>query len=202
MIYSASDLTKKSAAQILYENIHGKRRPTQGAIDGNAYAETVQTSEYVEMRGAYNAFDDIDIYFSIDEFFLGGASMVLHEIKMVRDMSSYEDWYFNSSILQTAFYLSLSRSVEHYQRATFALKQYGNLEIDIPLDVKREVVLLFGEDKYSVDVTNDNAVLNYFKRKIRAIEERSFDVCRDYDKVHKFRHFQDLHEVITFKKIV
>jgi len=196
IMFSASDLIKKSAKQILFLR-NRKKRVTSGMIRGNEYAKKVVEKKHAtaeEIRGAFHK-DNITIFFSNDML----KNNILFEIKMIDEDREVADWYFESSILQTVFYKSLlMNSTGILVTPQFRIKQgYDSQTIKVPTNT--EYHLLFGEDEYKIEVIDDKKINDYFIRKANATFDWEDAELYDYD--HKFKHFQHLKKYFKYIKI-
>ena len=103
--YSAALLIKMSAKQLLYFKIKNKKpEVSKQQIEGEKHQENKakELKAANELRGQYIK-DNICINFSNDLF----KDNIFYEVKYVKDINNYENWYLENSLLQTAFYFAL-----------------------------------------------------------------------------------------------
>lgn len=179
MNFSASALTKQSASQILYY-AHTKTAPnvTPAQIKGDTYAKdlTVSLGAASERRGVFNE-GDTTIFFCIDMV----TPDAYVEVKQVNDMNTYEDWYLESSLLQSAFYATLLQNVFTLDTPKFMVeKGYEYYIENVVLD--KPFQLWFGDDKYLVQ--DDANIMDFFLKKAHVVA--SSVECRDFAKVKAF----------------
>lgn len=188
MKFSASELVKRSASQLLYKELKKiEWNATPRQIKGNQYADEIVLKEEAssEKRGIINLGDDL-LFFCIDMI----KDNKFIEIKMVEDMNNYEDWYLYSSIIQSTFYSSLLELVKTLDTPKFRKKEGFKQEvIKVPNNFKFE--LWFGEDKY--DIYPNKKVLTHYLNKLQivksCIETKDFDTCREFDLKYKHKEF-------------
>jgi hypothetical protein len=196
VMFSASDLIKKSAKQILFLR-NRKERVTTGMIRGTEYqAKVVEKLNAFaeEMRGTFSK-DNIIIFYTNDMI----KDDIIYEVKMVDEERDTPDWYRESSILQAVFYKSLLMSGNGILTTpSFRIKEgYDSKTIKVPIDSSYR--LLFGEEEYKIEVLDKDKIINYFIRKANATFDWSDAELYDYD--HKFKHFTDLKKYFKFKRI-
>lgn len=188
MKISASELVKRSAAQLLYKEI--KRiewQPTQRQFKGNKFADKIVEKEKAssEKRGIINLGEDL-LFFCIDLV----KDDLFVEIKMVENENNYEDWYLYSSIIQSTFYASLLQQVKILDTPKFRKKEGYKQEI-IQIPSKFKFQLWFGNKKY--EIIPDKKVLNHYLDKAKliksCIETKDFDTCKKFDAKFKFKEF-------------
>ena len=197
MNFSAADLVKKSATQIKYIrdkmiSIHTWKMDHGIEYEKKVAKENLGSCE--ELRTAYSN-DDIVIFACHD---------IVCDDKVVEVKTTEfgeEQWYFESSLLQTAFYKSLLMTSEgDLYTPKFRIKEgynkeYKKINPDTPYHLR------FGEKEYDVVVNNPKAIIEYFldKAKITMLE---YDDCRSYDERHKFKHFEEQKNYFTYNEIV
>ena len=112
----------------------------------------------------------------------------------------HERWYFESSLVQVAFYKSLLMTsngdlfTPKFRIREGYNKDYKKAKPDI------EYHLRFGDEEYKIDVIHPESIIQYFlnKAKVTMLE---YDDCRKYDKAHKFRHYSDLCQYFVSERI-
>jgi hypothetical protein len=121
------------------------------------------------------------------------------EIKYVDPARPAEDWYLKSSLLQCAVYKALSnKSGGHLETASFRVnlgypKQYTRVPNDIPY------ILYFGDDKYRILTTNDDAIVKFIIDK--ACASLDWTLAKQFDAMYKHMEFQALHPHFNVVKI-
>ncbi len=133
MGFSAADLIKRSARQILYLRQHPeKKQVTLQQLQGVEDQKRHTTSPFVEMRGTFTR-GSIAIYFSVDEVQIKRNSAVLIEHKS----GNLTERYFQKSVIQTGAYEALLRSSDfQLETATFYQKM-GNIRHELDLEGKK-----------------------------------------------------------------
>lgn len=207
--YSASELLKHSAAQLVYF----RRTKTQSPVTTNMkIGESYQSKVSDETRGeGHKVADEMGghytdgnnvIYFCIDivrEDCFVEVKSVLNENG--EDSLSYPNWYFEASILQCAVYKALLMNMDGNTLVTpkFRLNAgYANRSIEV--DRSLPYTLKFGSvGIYRVDVKNDAALLKFLKDKIKALKD--YDTARAFDAKYKHKEFSLLQHCFTYTKI-
>lgn len=202
MNFSAAELVKKSAAQLVY--IELKRlsfKPTIGQLKGDKYAnEIVKKNEASsEKRGIVSLNKEDTLFFCID--LVKDNKFV--EIKMVEDENTYEDWYLESSIIQSTLYASLLTKVKILDTPKFRKKEgYKQEIVEVPNNFEFE--LWFGISKYKVYPNED--ILNHYLKKAELIKDCikliDYDSAKLFDSSFKFKEFdifQPLYDKINRK---
>lgn len=213
--YSASDLLKSSAAQIVYKKnrmrmYNEKEKPTKRQLKGNENAERVSTSELIEMRGTY-VFKKHLIHFTFDEIQKKDDHILFIEHKFIDDENNLEDWYINSSLLQTALYQALAMKTKEYITAKFMRKTHEVNYLEIKKKEKRRSELLFSNEnfmrRYEVIVTDPKKLIKFFTDKLKytlidGIKlADSYEKAREWDKKFKRKEFELLKDTFTYKVI-
>lgn len=186
MNFSASELVKRSASQLVYiyiKRIEYEATPRQ--YRGNIHAEKIIELEEAsaERRGVINIEKDL-LFFCVD--MVKGNTYV--EIKMVE--GEYEQWYLESSIVQSAFYASLLEDVKTLDTPKFRKKEGYKQKVDI-VEESKKFELWFGEDRYDI-VPSDKLKQHFIEKLIivkRGVESRNFDEARIWDAKFKFKEY-------------
>ena len=198
--FSAADLVKKSASQIKYlrdkmisihtwRMDHGIQFQKQIAEQKEESAEEFRTS-----LEDPNPESDIVVFATHDVV----CPDKIIEVKTTE--FGAEQWYLESSLLQTAFYKSLIMTsngdmfTPKFRIKEGYKKEYRKVDTSIPYHLQ------FGDDEYDVEVKDPYEIISYFLYKAK-ISLGSYDECRAYDAVHKFKHFEDLKHCFDYKKI-
>jgi hypothetical protein len=189
MKFSASELVKKSASQILYMTLKKLQyKATDRQLKGNEYADKIVLKEEAssEKRGVVQLKEDNLLFFCIDMI----KDNKFIEIKMV-DERPVEEWYLLSSINQSAFYASLLKDVKTLDTPKFRKKEGFKQEIIfVPDEFNFE--LWFGKDKYLVQ-PNDKLKDHYLNKADiihKSILTKSFDEVREFDLKYKHKEFE------------
>ena len=194
MFFSASQLVKCSATQLLYKR--DKPRPSQTAAQakGNSYSEKVSKSEFLEMSGCFKH-SDIEIHFSVDEVQKNRGRIYLIEHKMVQ--GDYESWYLLNSVIQTALYGALAQYCTSLKQARWAPNFESGPRI-MDLDKPCYSRLNFGGTLYRVtfDATQ---VIRFYLTKARA--SKNWNTAKKFDASWKFKEWSWLEQFINFKKL-
>lgn len=189
MKISASELVKRSASQLLYKEVKKiEYKVTKGQIQGNLYSKEIVEKENAseEKRGIIQLDDTNILFFCVDMV----KDNKLVEIKMVNDMSNYEDWYLKISLIQATFYCSLCKDVKTLDTPKFKKKEgYKQEIINIPKNFSYE--LWFGKDRYKV-YNNQKIKDHYIEKALlvsNSVESRDFNSCKEFDLKYKFKEF-------------
>lgn len=199
MKFSAADLVKKSAKQILYFYKRNENFPvTERMIKGNEFAERISTSEFLEMRGTYEISKEHTVHFTWDEIKADKNNITFIEIKNVE--GKYEDWFLESSLLQVAFYYSMSLLTDEFFTAKFARKKYKTKYLNIK-GKNLKNILIFGKEKYQIEVISPEKIIEYFIKKANKIASLSYEITGEYDSKHKFKHYQKCKSFFNYEKL-
>lgn len=209
MDFSASDLCKRSAAQILYFIKSGNRpQVTDKMLAGCAYQKSIfdeiianGENAFDEMQGVYH-FDDNNIYFCIDIVKDNGFI----EVKSLfdengKETTHYADWYLASSLLQCAVYKSLLMSMDgnKLRTAQFRLDE-GAEKREIEVDANKPYYLKFGSvGTFEVKVKNSEAILDFLHKKIESMSD--FVTAKAFDKEFRYNEFNILSQYFEYNKI-
>lgn len=198
--FSAKDLCTRSCMQIKMFNEHPEKRPqpsemvNYGEKFQNAVADTIPNIIGQEMRGTFRDFSkDVAIDFSND-------IVCKNKIIEVKSVSHpFQDWYFNSSLLQCAFYKSMIMlGANNLETASF-YTQLGNEKIYTKVDNGIRYVLIFGEDKYEIMVHDASYIVNFFIDKSFAC--RDWTTAKEFDLANKHREFELLNKYFSYINI-
>lgn len=222
--FSAALLTKRSARQlrrIMLEKA-GQRKPgesffvapdknlTKAQEIGDAFAESKTKSPYVEMCGClFNRVKGrenlaFSLYFSVDEIRLSRQYLSVFEYKSIQDAFVDQNgdpasWYFESALIQTAFYTALTRRIAVLKTAAFRQQQGHPI---YSLNIDRNVVgrLQFGEDLYGVTCSDEQLLIRFFFTKARAIIH-SWENATQFDCTYKHKEWEFFKSIISKRKI-
>ena len=180
IFFSASQLTKQSCSKIMFDRMHDiTPKVSEKMIEGEKWQASQTTSEYVEMAGT-TVLSGIGFNFAIDEVCKTSRTNWLIEHKMVSEPPT-DDWFFHSSIIQTAFYGALVRAGDGHLMTAEFLNDPAPKKIWVPWN-KTKSRLNFGGDLYNV-TCNDIAVLRFFITKARCIG--NWDKVKRFDAAYK-----------------
>lgn len=203
---SMSQLVKQSARQIKRKRDEPKQSVdpnaeiffpmTKGVIAGQEFADQNTVSPYVEMQAFYNykseyLKDTLSICFSVDE--IRKKIRTFHLIEHKNCDERKEEWYFESSLLQTALMASLANKVKLYRTAKYHCGPKHELLINKPI----VNLLNFGGDYYWVKV-KDTSVLNFYIRK--AYCTLTWEEANLWDHSYKRREFYTLGHTFEYGK--
>lgn len=191
MKFSASELVKRSASQLLYKEIKKiEWQTTKRQFKGNAYAEEVVLKEEAsaEKRGVVKIDDDL-LFFCIDMV----TPTTFVEIKMVEDEDKVEEWYLLSSIMQSAFYATLLTKVKTLDTPKFRKKEGYQQEVILVNSPKFE--LWFGKRRFKI--YPDERIYEHYVSKLKLVKSCispiNFDECRVFDDKYKHKEFTIFH---------
>jgi hypothetical protein len=199
MNFSAAELIKRSAAQLVFVELRKRKfAPTRRQLAGNAYAEAVAVSEFLEMRGTY-AYGENLIHFSFDEIRPTENGFDFVEVKMVDNPNDCPGWYRESSLLQLAFYAALASRCEAFHTAKFARKQYQvkHLCYNMP----GRFLLHFGQERYEVLVDKVRPLIMHLCDKTDVIKTLDYNTAREWDAQYKHREFKLLEHCFHWDKL-
>lgn len=229
-IYSAADLVKRSAAQIVYfretgkkkeitpmmlEGIEHQKQCVQNLIastGGKVYEELGNRWIYFDCSGTENY-----IYFSVDAV----GDKTLFEVKSLRmnEGEEFPQWYLESSILQCVVYKSIINHVcsPHYGVWDAAGEMRGNdLGTMLLKTAKFRLDEGYAYEEVTVDPSWDYTLLfgnlaysikvenDYMV--ISFLKKKidaltSYIMARAFDKEYKHREFEVLSEFFTYEQI-
>ena len=189
MNFSAAKLIKCSAKQLVYfdhkkNKYKGKSKVSDRVLKGQEDAE--EKAEHLqEMRGTLK-FNDNLMFFSWDEVFDSDTTVICMERKMVDER--VEEWYFQSSIIQTAFYAALTYKVDDLYTAKFARKSLKTQHVDLR-NKELQFVLCFGDDVYDVRIDNYTPFVRHLKHKANIVQELDYEKATEWDRLYKHREY-------------
>lgn len=199
MNFSASDLCKRSAAQIFYLRTHpNKIIVTPEQVAGIKKQANNSRSPYREMGGSYKLTNEDIIYFSWDEVILNVDSGKAKFVEHKQVLGESESWYKNNSILQTALYGALALQQWEFKTSLFHILN-GNPKHKIDLfGYSRSFYLQFGKESYRVRLLKSTKLLNFLKEK--ALASKTYNTAIEFDKQYKHKEYQILKECFTFNR--
>ena len=202
MIYiSASDLVKKSMAQMVYLHLtKTTNKPTPAQINGDLYASNFIGTETKEKRGMIRHKDFI-IFFCID--------MVVADVAVEIKSTQFDikEWYFNQSIVQSSLYAYFITLVKKLDTPKFMVNKGAKYEvIDLYTDPIRYYTLKFGDSIYLIEKSIHvmyfylrKAV--FFKNCIELDFTQAITKAKEWDNEYKFKDHIDLITKIKYKKL-
>ena len=203
-IFSAKDLCSKSCTQIRMFALHPELRqktPTQiehanaGEQFQRRIARSAKTLVGEEFSGYYQQ-GDIRIFFSND--IVCTESIV--EVKYVDPSRVLEDWYFNQSILQAAFYYSLLLETDNKVLKTAKFRvNAGYPEQIYKFTNSVKYFLCFGDHIYQITKVESSRIVDFYMSK--AIAVQSWNTAKEFDANFKFKEFNILKKYFEYKKI-
>ena len=163
--FSASQLVKSSAKQILYLRDKPRPAPSKNTEYGDKFAAQYTKSDFVEMGGSL-VYKDLKICFTVDEVVPSVRKIQLIEHKSVREQDL---WYFRSAMIQTAFYGSLARYTEQLKTASFHEGEKHTIQMFPYQDMDKIYSFLnFGGTYYRVTSLSHKDIIRFFLTKARA----------------------------------
>jgi hypothetical protein len=199
--FSAKDLLTRSCMQIKMFAEYPERKPQPSAMVNygekfqKAVANTIPNIIGEEMRGRY-----ID---SVSGIVINFSNYIVCNDKIIEVKSvSYpvQDWYFNSSILQCALYKSFILSgANHLETASFYVS-LGNERVETYIDTNNvRYILIFGEEKYEIFVSNPYEIVSFFVNKARCCN--NWAIAKEWDAKYKHLEYEILAKYIKYKPI-
>lgn len=186
MNFSASELVKRSASQLLFKELKKLQwQATKRQVGGNVYADELVSLNKAsgEKRGVIEIGSHL-LFFCIDLV----KNNLFAEVKMIE--SPYEDWFLQQSVLQATFYSTLLGEVRSLDTPKFRKKEGYSQEV-LKVPEEREYQLWFGKEKYRVFPNEE--VRDHYIEKLNlisdSIEHKDFDTCRDFDECYKHKEF-------------
>lgn len=221
MNYSAADLVKRSAAQIVYLTSTGTRPDvTPGMKNGEAYqnafvekqiADGINMSQELCGHWTIDRFDEKKeydvVYFCVDAYCEtfdadNRTKGIFTEVKQVRDVNNYPQWYFESALVQCAFYKAMLEMVVDTNilvTPKFRLDE-GFPFVKTEVDRYGEYHLKFGDvGTFNVWLTNPDPILMFFKDKVESL--KGYSTARTFDAKYKHKEYEYLREYIKFERI-
>lgn len=197
--YSASELLKKSAAQIVF--FKNKRQAITDRINrGMKFQHKVAEEKGCTAEEFRTCIEYKDIIIFACHDLITEDGFV--EVKNIDEGTEVPQWFLESSLLQCAFYKSLLlHSNGFVTTPKFRIKEGYNKESK-RVDINKPYILHIGNDEYKVSLKNKKAsekILEYFYEKAKSTI--NYDDARLYDSTHKFKHFEHLKEYFTYEKI-
>lgn len=199
--FSAKDLLTRSCMQLkmFLDKPELRPQPTLAQYSGVDYQhQLIETIPDVigEEMGNFIVFDNVRIYFSNDIITKNG----IIEVKYVDKTKEVPEWYFNNSILQCAVYKALTVECKNELRtAAFHIKS-GNIMQNHKFNNDMfEYILYFGNEKYKVELTNQEKLIKFLKFKVQHC--LTWDNAKLFDGKYKRREFELLKNCFKFEKI-
>ena len=181
---------------------HPEKRPQPSAMVSygekfqKAVSNTIHNIIGEEMRGKYvNNELGITINFSNDIV----CDDKIIEVKSV--CGEYPDWYLHSAILQCAFYKSMMLlGARHLETASFYVN-LGNERVQTDINPARGIryILIFGEEKYEIFVSDPYQIVGFFENK--AVNCMDWSSAKRWDEMYKHREFECLAQYSNYKNV-
>lgn len=212
MRHSAALLVKRSAAQLAYyaskngfESTFPERTPvtTAAQIAGDASAAKQSKSQFVEMSGVFNKLNiqtqkQMEIFHSIDELELISKRVYVIEHKHIESEATKADWFFQASLIQTAFMGALVQFGERYYR-TARYHPGEKHQVKLPID-GRVITRLCMEGTYYAVTFDPVKVMKFYLTKARAVEQKH-EVAKRFDEAYKQKEWDSyFKDVISYRK--
>lgn len=209
--FSAKDLLTKSCRQIKMLNSHPEYRTPPSAMMEygskfqDAVADTLPNIIGQEMRGTYvsnNYGHNIAINFSNDIVCNGkDHNFTIYEVKSV--VGKAPEWYKQSSLLQCAFYKTMIlMGADRLETASFYVNEghERNIVCINPHINRVKYILIFGEEKYEVDVWDAARIIGFFEYKA-ACCCGEWDLATKWDEHYKHAEFECLKNFFSYRNI-
>jgi hypothetical protein len=198
MIFSAKKLLTQTAKQTVYLSLNPQPQVvTDNVIRGDKHQHDMASKMIIfgeEMGGCLNLNGDL-IYFTNDIVVDGSTIM---EVKNVE--GEYPQWYFNSSVLQCAFYKALCIACGRNLSTAKFFVDLGHQKQNISLNENFNYVLSFGTEQYIVDITDYHPFIGFLQNKINAIKG-GYKTAAEFDAKYKWHEYDSLSTYIQCQKI-
>ena len=197
--FSGKDLVTRSAMQLCYMRNHKVERIVNyNMIIGEQHQHDIaqrQKGVYEEMKTVLR-YNDIVISCCHDK--KNKKSRIVTEVKNIDPDRPLEEWYFRNSIVQCVLYSTICHfNGNVFITPVFRIKQ--GFKQDGFFLTSIEYHLLFGKDEYNVIVKDYDIVLSYFLTKANC--SKDYNSAKQYDEIHKFKHFEDLSNYFEYKQL-
>lgn len=198
--FSAKDLCTRSCMQLkmFMQKPELRPKPNINQFNGvNYQKELAKTIPNIigEELGNYIEIDNIRIYFSNDIV----CNDKIIEVKSIDENKIVEDWYFNSCILQSAIYKTLTHYCNYKLRTSKFHVNNGNPLIECTLKNNVPFLLFFGKEQYEINVLNYEVFLRYLIKKAKSV--LNWDDAKFFDLKYKGNEFNLLKQYIQIIKL-
>lgn len=204
--FSAANLVKQSAKQIRFLRDRKKyfeslnidkdvNPPTKRMVECAEKQLVKSSSEFLEMRGTFE--DDYLVFFCWDEIVVRGDEFLFVERKEVE--GDAEDWYFQSSLIQSAFYADMSQYVDDYYTAKFFTKAGNEKKYLSTKKGKKKFRLVFGDKTYKVKLKGKGNFVDFYMKKARASFDRYSATL--FDDKHKHKEWKHLKKYLKYEEV-
>lgn len=198
--FSAKDLVSRSCMQIklFLEKPELRPKPNLNQWDGVDYQHeiAIQTDGIIgEEMGNCFEFDEVRIYFSNDIV----TKDKIIEVKHINKERIIEEWYLNSCLLQCAIYKALVEECDNKLKTSLFHINNGNPMKNCILDNDFEYILYFGDERYTIEVTDRNKIIQFFKTKAKHC--LNWEDARYFDNQYKRKEFEILKDCFNYTKI-
>ena len=198
--FSAKDLCTLSCMQLKWFSCHPETRPkpNSNVLMGESFQHKVaKTTDGLigqEMRGEYET-DALRIYFSNDIV----CNDYIMEVKSVDKTREVADWYFKSSVVQCAVYKSLLMMGNGWLTTSTFFVDMGNPRINECVNTNIDYYLLFGDEKYKVNVTNPKDIVGFICTKAKA--SLDWTEAKNFDNFYKHKEYDMLQNWFNVERI-
>lgn len=196
--FSAKDLCSRSCMQIKMFNEHPELRPKinenikKGISFQDILARKFNNLIGQEMRGSFIN-DNICINFSNDLV----CSDKIVEVKSVN--KEPEEWYFNSSCLQTAIYYALLKKSNKKLVTSKFYSDLGNKIVETKVNDNVDYYLQFGNKTYKVEIINLQNLINFLLNKANAC--LYWETAKTFDSNYKHKEFDTLKDSFVITEV-
>ncbi len=188
-LFSASDLVKKTCKQLKY--LRGKEKVvTQEQLSGEEYQHKLAQT----LVGANEEMKTTFVCQGADITIFACHDIVTDKfIAEIKDTSKFEvkEYYKQKSLLQAAFYKSLLMESNGILTTPEFRIQQGFEPKTMTVDKNIEYILMFGNEKYNIEVGDSFSIVFYFVKKA-LISLESYNTIEEYERLHKHKEFEEL----------
>ncbi len=198
--FSAKDLCTRSCMQLkmFMEHPELKPKPNLNQLNGvnfqHEFAKTIPNIIGEEL-GNFIEVENIRIYFSNDIV----CNDKIIEVKNIDENRTLEKWYFNSCVLQSAIYKTLTYYCNNKLRTSKFHVNNGNPFIECSLNENIPFLLYMGKEQYEINVLNYDVFLRYLTKKAKSV--LNWDDAKFFDLKYKGKEFDILKNYIKINKI-
>lgn len=203
-LHSASGLIKNSARQLVYRRLNPLvQRPIMDGMNRGTDHQHIVVQSLQEryrgiredMRGQFDHGNN-RIFFCVD----AANRKRFFEIKHVRDPLNVENWYLESSLLQSAYYqaLLLVGNITELTTPAFMVAQ-GHQSRTIRVTPNSPYILLFGDKSYCVTPQNPQKLVDFYLDKIAAT--RNYESARVWDNRYKHKEFSAMKSTFSYEEV-
>ena len=189
-------LVKHSAAGLVYFRVN-KKEPevTDQMLLGEEFQKKHTTSNCIEMGGRFET-KNFKILYSIDEVRTLGDRLICYEHKMSIDP---EKWFFESSLIQTAFYSAMFKYETQLVTSKFQREKSETITLKLDGFKQRSFILNFGGEHYRIYNKYPEDLIMFYIRKANATQ--SYEKGRVFDALYKHKEYPLLKHYFNYEKI-